>query len=271
MIESARRARVLPGLVARAPGGRVAGWSYFVVHDGRLQIGGLIAESDGPRRALLRAALSSPEAAGTEAVSCYLYPQSRSFRRVLEQEGFAVEPHHYMAAGLPVAAGAMTAPWPDGWALNPLSTADAGALVDLVARAYEGTAEGRCFAPDLRRDQWAHYVGQLMRTEACGRCLPDVSFTLEEPDHHLVAAILMTRIGEGTAHLAQVVVDPRFRGRGLARRLALESLRALAARGYCRVTLLVSGRNDGARRLYDRLGFRTQQVFLHATRAAERA
>ncbi len=266
LIESARRAGTLPGLLVRGRNGRVAGWSFFVLHDDRLQVGGLVAESDSSRRALLRAALASPDAATASGASCYLYPQSPALRRTLEQEQFVVESHRYMACDLPSSAESPIASWPEGCAPGPFADGDAGDVVDLVARAYAGSPEAACFAPDLRPAQWAHYVGQLLRTEACGRYLPAASFALRDPQGHPVAAILMTHIGEGIAHLAQVVVDPMWRGRALARHLVVESGRALAGSGYRRVTLLVADGNQGARHLYRGLGFRDLQTFLHGTR-----
>jgi len=56
------------------------------------------------------------------------------------------------------------------------------------------------------------------------------------------------------------VVDERFRGRGVGRAL-LEYAAALAkARGLRSVELQVNARNDGAREMYERCGFREKSV-----------
>jgi ribosomal protein S18 acetylase RimI-like enzyme len=267
IIEAARRAGRLPGLLVRRRGGAIAGWSFFVVHDGLLQVGALVGESDSSRRALLRAAVVSSEAAAVRGVSCYLYPQSSSLRRVLEQERFEVQAHHYLSCDLPMARATQVVSWPTELVPGPLVDGDADLIVHLVARAYAGTREGTCFAPDLRTDQWAHYVGQLVQSEGCGRYMPAASLAVRDAtDGQPVAAILMTHISEGTAHLAQVVVDRRWRGRALARNLVFESCRTLAAAGYRRVTLLVADGNQAARHLYRQLGFDDLQVFLHGVR-----
>lgn len=267
VIETARRAGRVPGMLARRPRGAIAGWAFFLVHDGRLQVGGLVGDSDSSRRALLRAVIAAPEAAAVKGVSCYLYPQSDTFQRILEQELFEVEPHHYLALDLPAPPATLAAAWPVGLVQGPLVDKDTDLLADLVARSYAGTGEGRCFAPDLRADQWAHYVGQLLRSEGCGRYMPAASLALREGvDGPPVAAILMTHIGEGTAHLAQVVVDRRWRGRALARNLVTESCRKLSLLGYRRVTLLVADGNQAARQLYRRLGFKDLRAFLHGVR-----
>jgi ribosomal protein S18 acetylase RimI-like enzyme len=261
------RHRLLHQLVGLGRAGRIGGWTFFVLHGTQLQIGALVAEDDAARRALLRAAMAAPEAARADTVACYLYPQSPALRRILEQEGFSVEAHHYMTREPQPAAGRPAARWPAGCAPGPRIDGDADGVVDLVARAYGDSREGRCFAPDLRADQWSHYVSRLVDGEACGRVLPEASFTVRDANRRPVAAILLTAIGEATAHLAQVVVDPGWRGRGLARQSIAEGAGAAARAGFTRVTLLVASGNAAARGLYQSLGFRNRHVFLHATRA----
>ena len=61
------------------------------------------------------------------------------------------------------------------------------------------------------------------------------------------------------------MVDERFRGRGVGRAL-LEYAAALAkARGLRSVELQVNARNDGAREMYERCGFREKSVNMELT------
>lgn len=59
--------------------------------------------------------------------------------------------------------------------------------------------------------------------------------------------------------IANVAVDPEFRGRGIARQLMNTSLEAIRRRGDA--LLQVEDTNEPARRLYDSLGFRAEGVF----------
>ena len=64
-----------------------------------------------------------------------------------------------------------------------------------------------------------------------------------------------------------VYVDEGARGRGIATRLVEEALARLAALGAPRVVLMTAWRNDAARRLFERLGFRP--TMLEMTRESD--
>ncbi|MBL8861863.1 MAG: GNAT family N-acetyltransferase [Planctomycetes bacterium] len=62
------------------------------------------------------------------------------------------------------------------------------------------------------------------------------------------------------AEIGLVAVDARAQGRGLGHRLVTGTLAVLAARGARKATVVTQGRNVGAQRLYESIGFRTQSV-----------
>jgi ribosomal protein S18 acetylase RimI-like enzyme len=72
---------------------------------------------------------------------------------------------------------------------------------------------------------------------------------------------LASLIAYDTGHVTQICVDPRFRGRGLAREMMRRALESLSAAGCRQTTLTVTSENAGARRLYERMGFATRRVF----------
>jgi ribosomal protein S18 acetylase RimI-like enzyme len=280
IIEPARREGRLPGVLARRDDDSVAGWTFFVPHDGLLQVGGLVGDTDATCDALLRAACRCAEASRVRGITCYLFPPLPGIQHVLETLQFSVEPHRYLVLdlaprGLEVAGSrAHASSWTQaqemvsGSDLRARAFGDANAdeIVQLMVRAYAGMPEAACFAPDGRPNQWAHYLLQLLQTRACGRYIPDASIALVDASGALAAALIMTAIDEQTAHLAQVVVDPSWRGRSLARDLFGWSRQVLARRGFRRLTLLVAEGNGTARRLYERLGFADRAVFLHGRR-----
>jgi ribosomal protein S18 acetylase RimI-like enzyme len=77
---------------------------------------------------------------------------------------------------------------------------------------------------------------------------------------------LTTQLAADTVHLAQVVIAPGARGRGLARRLVGASLESALAQGITYATLLVGEGNGRARHLYEGLGFVETASFVSAVR-----
>jgi ribosomal protein S18 acetylase RimI-like enzyme len=273
IIEQARRSGRLPGLVLRLPGGAIAGWTYFVVSEGVLQIGGLVADSASHLRRLLGRVLQSPEAAFARGLTAFVFPVSSSLQAAFERQRFAVERHAYLSRsitipGAPGGEGAR-AGFPGEYRLRRLGEVDPANVVRLTARSYAGMAEARCFAPDGRLDQWAHYLGQLLATPACGVYLPGASFALERRETgQLGGAVITTAIAPGTAHIAQIVVDPACRRAGLAAALVSAALESARDDGCSDLSLLVADANAPARSLYARLGFRDTASFIFASRAA---
>jgi ribosomal protein S18 acetylase RimI-like enzyme len=270
IIEEARRAGRLAGLVLRAPGGAVVGWTYFVVHEGVLQMGGLVADSASRLRRILDRVLQSPEAAGARGLSAFVFPVSSSIQAAFERQRFTVGLHPYLAR--PVEsdkAGSEPRALASGFRLRGLMEVDPADIVRVTARAYAGLPEARCFAADGRLEQWAHYLGQLLATPACGRYLPECSFAIEQRDsRQLAGAVITTALSPETAHIAQIVVDPTCRRAGLAAQLVASVLDRSRQAGYRTLSLIVSESNQPARSLYARLGFAETASFLFASRTA---
>jgi ribosomal protein S18 acetylase RimI-like enzyme len=271
IIEDARRAGRLPGLVLRSTNGSIAGWSFYMIHEGVLQIGGLVADSAARLRRLIDRVLQSPEAAYARGLSAFVFPVSSSLQSAFERQRFSVERHPYLSRSIvgESCAGCGGEEKAGEYRRRRLMEVDPADIVRVTARAYAGVPEARCFAADGRLDQWAHYLGQLLATPACGRYLPDVSFAIERREsRQLVGAVIATAVAPDTAHIAQIVVDPSCRRAGLANGLIDSVITAARDAGYSRLSLIVSESNIPAGRLYARLGFEETASFIYASRGA---
>ena len=261
LIESARQQGSLPGFLACEASGKVAGWTFFVVRDDLLQLGAIAGRRADTVRALIDAALASPEASLVRRYQAFVYPESPAVEVALTRRRFGLERYLYLERPLapwrvPIARDGVR-----GWREDDLPDA-----VRLLARAYAGSPGARCFAPGGRLDEWTTYLGQLVRTPACGRFVTEESFVVERPGG-LDACVVGTRLDDRTAHVAQVVVDPARHRQGYASRLLASSADAAGRGGAVRQTLLVAESNTPARALYARLGFTSRASFLFADRA----
>jgi ribosomal protein S18 acetylase RimI-like enzyme len=262
ILEQARAAGTLPGLVVRGPGQSIVGWTYFLVQHGVLQVGALQARTADGLRLLLDAIFKTPEASLAHDVLLFVFPDSPACESALQRRRFSVTRYWYLRRALDRSCQRPIDP-----ALRPLTDDDGPDLVRLFSRGYAGVPGARCFAPHGRLDEWAQYLGQLTRGAALGQFLPEASHVLPGAlPGQLSGAAIVTALSERTLHLAQIVVDPSARRPHLASRLLDAMLSWGVSHERAVATLLVSEDNVHARALYDARGFVPTGYFLHAER-----
>lgn len=259
VIEPARAAGHLPGFLAVDDAGRPLGWTAFLNHANSLQVMALVAPDHLATRALVDAVMSAPETAAADVAIVCVRSSAPGLADALLAHGFDVESCRYMVVTLADFHEPVTdlAPW---------TASHDDAVAALWARAYAGQTGIRAFAPHGTSAEWREYVGQLRKGPGCGWFLPEFSFVAPAEDGgELRGAILVTDLGPRTAHVAQIAVDPAWRGRGLARRLVRAAL-GRAASIFDRATLLVSPANRPAIALYESMGFEDLATFTVATK-----
>ena len=136
-------------------------------------------------------------------------------------------------------------------------------MTRVLAEAYAAGDPLRPFGGDGRVEDWTEYLLQLITETGCGRFCGNRS-VIAEGVSRVDGAALITDLGGGTSHLAQLIVAPRVHGSGLGRRMLAEATRHAGRAGFARMTLLVSEQNHLARSLYDRLGFEERATFVTA-------
>ncbi len=260
VLEQARVTGALPGFVLREDDGTISGWTYAAERDGELLCGALSApDADGCAR-LLDGLLELPAAAGVHRIVCFAYTDAPALPAVLAARGFLLDPHEYLTRAL-VAVPPARRPG-RAWDVRDLD-----ATADLFRASYPASDPGRPFAPHGRPAEWQRYVADLVLGQGCGRFRPSLSIAVPGPGDTLDAAAIVTDLGGGTAHLAQLAVRPVLRGAGLGAQMLASLSASCQAAGFARLSLLVGASNATARRLYARAGFTSCAWFVSATRA----
>jgi ribosomal protein S18 acetylase RimI-like enzyme len=259
-VEPSRAEGRLAGFILRDDFSRVAGWTCFLIHGDVLQVAMLVAETAGAAAALVDAILRSPAAARASIAALCCRASAPGLGPALARAGFATAPYRYLEAPVQPAA-AVDVPF----RLRPWHMGDVEPFVTLCARAYDDADDVRAFAPRGLDVEWVDYVRGLLATPACGRFRPDLSVMADlDGTRRLAGAVLATELSHGTAHLAQVAVDPSARGRGLGTALVARAVADAASQGFSRATLLVAASNRRAASIYERLGFRDRAEFVVA-------
>jgi ribosomal protein S18 acetylase RimI-like enzyme len=266
IVDEGRRRGHVPGWILRSRNGDVLGWTYYLLHDGDLQIGGLTAGRATDLRLLLDRTLESPEASLATSMTVFVYPAPASLISALTRRRFSVRRSLYLTRLLGTGLEQDARP-AAGVRIRPFEDRDVFPATRLLATAYHGVLGAQCFAPHGRLDEWARYVRQLMITPACGQWLGPASFVAERAGgQDLAAVVLATQISPATVHVAQIAVTPDARGGGVAKAVLARTCEAALARGLSTITLMVDDENAQARRLYAREGFVEQSAFVYAHR-----
>ncbi len=66
---------------------------------------------------------------------------------------------------------------------------------------------------------------------------------------------VLSDINDDDLYLAQIAIDQRLRGQGLGKKVILDVIEYAKSKNYKRVTIDADFRNEGARRLYEKIGF----------------
>ena len=265
-IEFARTAWGLPGVVVTDAEGAIRGWAFWIVEDDLVKVGGFAAEHTAATRALVAAILARAGAAAVDGLSFFVYDRAPGLRRALDANGFAIEPYLYLYRNIAQTPQTMAAHDRGADSLRGWLPEDEATAAVLLADAYG--ERGRHFAPHHRPEQWARYVRTLVAHTGVGAFMPQATRVLSTSDR-MAALVVMTRIAAATAHVAQVAVHPRWRGRGLATALVGAACTRAAEQGCTGATLLVAAGNTPARTTYARMGFAVTATFVAARRALQ--
>ena len=145
-------------------------------------------------------------------------------------------------------------PVPPGVAHVPIQEVTNEALADLDLRGFANSEDARLFG-STDSENLRQVEGILQGN--LGRFLDEASTGLLGSRGELAGLLLTVELTPHVGLFADLVIDPPLRGQGLGRYLLRWGLRGLRALGHERARLWVTSGNEAARRLYDRLGFRS--------------
>jgi len=261
-IETARHAGRLPGVVIGDATDAARGLAFCFIDDGVAQLGPVVCDAAEDALPLVAGALEQARRAGARAASYFGPSRGPYLERALVDAGFTVERHAYLARDLRDLEPAPDSGGPDVRLYENWSGDLVAPTAVLLQAAYG--SDGAHFARDGRLDQWHRYVRSLVDHTGCGRLDPASTLAWRE-GQRVMGLALVTRIGPGIAHLAQLAVHPDARGRGRGGALLDAAMACARAAGCVRMTLLVDESSARARRVYDLCGFTPAGLFLSAS------
>lgn len=142
---------------------------------------------------------------------------------------------------------------------------DLGPIADLIETAFGPTMDtaGRAAVKEMRALSHAGPLIWLIASMEKGVRSMSQGFVWIDPTTRQLVGNVSMYFSEipRVVVIANVAVHPNFQRRGIAITLMEAAMQAAVDRNATELVLQVDADNDGARRLYDRLGFETQAAF----------
>ena len=117
-IELGRRLGTVPGLIALDSHGDIAGWTFYLLHRGALQIGGVVARSEPATTALVDGIFASEAAAQARSATVFAFTDAPGLPDALARRGLTVGAYDYLMKAFPdrpdIAVGAARGGGQDG-------------------------------------------------------------------------------------------------------------------------------------------------------------
>ncbi|MFI5364964.1 MAG: GNAT family N-acetyltransferase [Candidatus Binatia bacterium] len=128
-------------------------------------------------------------------------------------------------------------------------------------RAHHDFDSRRFLTPGPRVEQgYAHFLGTQLAEEDVAVFVAERAGTIIGYVYAGVEPRSWKELREVAGFIHDVVVDPAERGAGVGTRLIETAAEWLVTRGVPRVMLWTAEKNQGAQRLFERLGFRRTMV-----------
>jgi ribosomal protein S18 acetylase RimI-like enzyme len=248
-------------------GPRIDGYSYYVCEEGKGLIGDLYVmrahRSPAMENALLESVLDALWCTpGVKRVEAQLLMLSSPLDRAMpRREWFRRTPREFLEA--PLADVAKLRPrLPSGITITHWSERMQDQSAKLIAAAYQGHVDSRI------NDQYRSPAGarrflmNIVQYPGCGTFFAPASYAaIDTASRQLVGVSLASLVANDCGHITQLCVAKSAQGTGLGYELMRQSLIALHAHGCHSVSLTVTGSNENAIRLYQRMGFSKRRDF----------
>jgi ribosomal protein S18 acetylase RimI-like enzyme len=105
-------------------------------------------------------------------------------------------------------------------------------------------------------------VENILYYQGCGEYLPNASkVAIHRSTQQIAGLLILTAVRPGSGHIPQIAVAKQFQSRRIGTALMEAAFAELERGGFREVSLTVTHLNQGALRLYERLGFQTFRTF----------
>lgn len=266
LITKYARSRSLPGHVVQNRDGKTVGYSYHLVDRPVGYIGNLYVRRSHahrkPYEALLEQTMQSLWCWGhLERIECQVFGFNFDMAPLFKTRGFKALKRHFLALPLDGFNADLnqdsdlefqTRPWDRRFFIQ---------AAEVIYDSYSQSPDHALCRDYQTREGCIRFLRNLVDNPGCGIFTADSSYLGVNRNGELCALLVTSKIGLDTGMIPQISVRTDSQGKGIGTKLLYRYFQEAKQRGLKRVTLSVSDANQGAYRLYHRLGFRDVKDF----------
>lgn len=266
---------VLPGFVA-LDRGKICGFTFCVYEGQKAVVGDAYAVAAANKTPaeitrvllvhLLEVLLHAPNISRIES-QLLLYDEGVN-NSVFTNHGFTIYQRLFMECSLrsrPDPAGpspATPTTFPPHLQVRQWTADRYQVSAELIHECYTGHIDSRINDQYRSLHGSLRFLHNIVRFPGCGVFEEAASWMLFDTQaDRMVGLVLCSKVAPGVAHITQLCIAPKFRGKGLAPALLKHTMAYLSANGYFAITLTVTAANQAAVRLYQELAFTTRHRF----------
>jgi ribosomal protein S18 acetylase RimI-like enzyme len=117
----------------------------------------------------------------------------------------------------------------------------------------------------LDKKEWSKHMEEVFENFA--KQENSEIYVAEDENHSFVGYLFVGEsrnlmIGKSSGYIYDIYVKKEFRGKGIGKQLIKKAEDYCRERGYTRLSLMVSARNQPALRLYESTGFQKDQIYM---------
>ncbi|MFQ5739132.1 MAG: GNAT family N-acetyltransferase [Acidobacteriota bacterium] len=259
--------RSLPGRVLRTPGREVVGYAYHVVDQtvgyiGNIYVRDRFASPKNYERLLVPTIHSLRAGNNIKRIECQIFPFNFNLEALFLSSHFAALKRHFLCLPLERMSH-------NGWQREPPAhfkilgwdPSFFMAAAEVIFDSYRDSADHRLCRDYQSLRGCVRFLRNLIESPGCGVFAPETSLVAVDDTGAVSGVLLTSLIGPRTGMVPQVSVRKASQGEGLGTLLLNSYCCRAQARDFQRVALSVSEVNQGAYRLYRRLGFEELKLF----------
>ena len=259
LIEKYLRVRSLTGYVLTAPSGHAVGYSYYVLNSsvgyiGNIFVSRIYADLEAYQR-LLIPTLSSlrRNAPLLRRIECQFFPFNCHLAPLFRRHRFEVLDRLFLHRELG-SPESISFP-PKGFGVTLWKPRYFVAAASVMVDSYRNSQDSRICQDYQSLQGCTRFLRNLIDSPGCGEFQPRTSLMAFDNSGSLSGILLSTRIGPRMGMIPQISIRRNAQGRGLGTFLLKRYFALAADQSIERTALSVTKTNDGAYKLYRRLGF----------------